>query len=101
MRDTTERASVTTDSGRSRALAQDGYVALGTRLLRHNQSPTLVQRADTRALGEALTDLANQRTDAERQRRQWTPRQTICRNVGSMLSCTTYWGVPGSATHWM
>jgi len=41
-------------------------------------------------LGKALSDFADQRIEAERQRQQSTPRQTICQNVGGYLSCTTY-----------
>jgi hypothetical protein len=197
MRDTTERASVVTDSCWSRARAQDGYSTLNSRLsLRYNEPPTLAQRTDAskatpedrralsdlhrdwlapcrkamidgavailpalqrtmsryaeredaiyaglvegrltwgeantqlvairhdmsngmhevasqaaqdlrrqhahelerraeamRALGQALSDFADQRIEAERQRQASTPRQTICQNVGGFLSCTTY-----------
>jgi hypothetical protein len=41
-------------------------------------------------LGNALTEFANQRIEAERQRQQSQPQQTICQNVGGYLSCTTY-----------
>ena len=42
------------------------------------------------ALGQALSDFADQRIEAERQWQASTPRQTICQNVGGFLSCTTY-----------
>lgn len=42
------------------------------------------------ALGNAMVEFANQRIEAERQRQQSQPRQTICQNVGGFLSCTTY-----------
>jgi hypothetical protein len=42
------------------------------------------------ALSKALSDFADQRIEAERQRQASTPRQTICQNVGGFLSCTTY-----------
>lgn len=42
------------------------------------------------ALGQVLSDFADQRIEAERQRQQSTPRQTICQNVGGYLSCTSY-----------
>ncbi len=197
MRETTERASVATDSCWSRAQAQEGYAALSSRLsLRYSQPPTLAQRIDAskatpedrralsdlhrdwltpcrkamidgavavlpalqrtmlryaeredevyaglvggrltwgeantqlaairldmtnamheiasqaaqdlrrqhtyelerraaamRALAQALSDFADQRIEAERQRQASTPRQTICQNVGGVLSCTTY-----------
>lgn len=59
--------------------------------LRRQHAQELERRAAAmRALGEALTEFADQRIDAERQGQQSTPRQTICQNVGGMLSCTTY-----------
>jgi hypothetical protein len=48
------------------------------------------RREAMRALGQALSDFADQRIEAERQRQASTPRQTICQNVGGFLSCTTY-----------
>jgi hypothetical protein len=46
------------------------------------------------ALGSALVQLGNQQMEAE-QWRQWQvqqsmPRQAVCYNHGSFLSCTTY-----------
>ncbi|MPZ35570.1 MAG: hypothetical protein GEV13_32185 [Rhodospirillales bacterium] len=42
------------------------------------------------ALGNAMVEFADQRIEAERQRQQSQPRQTICQNAGGFLSCTTY-----------
>jgi len=59
--------------------------------LRRQHADELERRAEAmRALGQALSDFADQRIEAERQRQQSTPRQTICQNVGGFLSCTTY-----------
>jgi hypothetical protein len=59
--------------------------------LRRQHAHELERRAEAmRALGQALSDFADQRIEAERQRQQSTPRQTICQNVGGYLSCTTY-----------
>lgn len=46
------------------------------------------------ALGNAMVQFGNQQMEAERQR-QWQvqqsmPRQAVCYNHGSFLSCTTY-----------
>jgi len=48
------------------------------------------RREAVAAVGNALTEFANQRIEAERQRQASTPRQTICQNVGGYLTCTTY-----------
>lgn len=59
--------------------------------LRRQHAHELERRAEAvRALGQALSDFADQRIEAERQRQASTPRQTICQNVGGYLSCTTY-----------
>jgi hypothetical protein len=59
--------------------------------LRRQHAQELERRAEAmRALGQALSDFADRRIEAERQRQQSTPRQTICQNVGGFLSCTTY-----------
>jgi hypothetical protein len=59
--------------------------------LRRQHAQEIERRAEAmRALGQALSDFADQRIEAERQRQASTPRQTICQNVGGYLSCTTY-----------
>ena len=59
--------------------------------LRRQHAHELERRAEAmRALGQALSDFANQRIETGWQRQQSTPRQTICQNVGGYLSCTTY-----------
>ena len=59
--------------------------------LRREHADEMERRAAAmRALGQALSDFADQRIEAERQRQASTPRQTICQNVGGFLSCTTY-----------
>ena len=59
--------------------------------LRRQHAHEMERRAEAmRALGQALSDFADQRIEAERQRQASTPRQTICQNLGGYLSCTTY-----------
>jgi len=69
------------------------YEVMGraSQVLRRQHAAELERRAEAmRALGQALSDFAEQRIEAERQRQASTPRQTICQNLGGYLSCTTY-----------
>jgi hypothetical protein len=47
-------------------------------------------QAFAQRLGQAMSDFADYRIEAERRRQQSTPRHTICQNVGGYVSCTTY-----------
>lgn len=71
--------------------AMDEIAGKAAQDLRRQHAHEVERRAAAmRALGAALSEFADQRIEAERQRQQSTPRQTICQNVGGYLSCTTY-----------
>lgn len=71
--------------------AMDEIASQAAQELRRQHAHEIERRREAMvALGNALTEFANQRIEAERQRQQSTPRQTICQNVGGFLSCTTY-----------